>query len=73
MNNIKFGMNIARLRKEKGLELALISLLLRSKKSMIWHSYEASRERKTDIKKQITSENEKDKTQIRRSKRHSLN
>ena len=58
------------LTKEKKTEMALIPLLLTSKKSMIWHSKISPSKRKTDIKKHITSANERDKAQIRMSKRH---
>ena len=37
------------------------SLLLRSKKGMIWHFSENPTKRKTNIKKSITSANERDK------------
>jgi hypothetical protein len=42
-----------------------ISLLLRSKKS-IWHFSETPTKRKTDIKKLITSANERDKAHFKR-------
>ena len=43
-----------------------ISLFLRSKKSMIWHFQKTLTKRKTDIKKHITSANERDKAHFKR-------
>ena len=43
-----------------------ISLLLRSKKSMFWYFSETPTKRKTDIKKLITSANERDKAHFKR-------
>ena len=42
-----------------------ISLLLRSKKSILWHFSENPTKRKTDIKKLITSANERNKAHFK--------
>ena len=49
-----------------------ISVLLRSKKSILWHFSETPTKRKTDIKKIITSANERDKAHFKRVKDTSI-
>ena len=50
-----------------------ISLLLKSQKSMFWHFSETPTKRKTDVKKDITSANERDKAHFKRVKSHCCN
>ena len=50
-----------------------ISVLLRGKKSMFWHFSETRIKRQTDIKKHITSANERNKAHFKRVQSHCYN